>query len=420
MSNLDTKGIRRTTFGTFIGTALEQHDFAIYTHLLVIIAPLCFPAEDAMGIRMKGFFAFALGSLFRPFGGLLFGHIGDRFGRKKALLISISLMSLPTLLIGSLPGYAQIGAASGFLLYFYRSLQSISIGGELAGSGTILAENAPLNRKYFYCSFSSVAFWIGGILGAMSGWFFIRPFMPVWGWRISFFLGSFIALIGIYIRSKGVETPEFALVVEQKKILKFPFVETLKKDWRSHCCYIGMILGCGNVSSTLMLYVPMVVTSNFGYSVSDSLVITICLMSLIALSLPISGFIADRIGGKKLMVFGIISIAVLMSFVHKAIASKSIFHLLLFQALACIVLTAQVVPMNVITKYMYPTERRYSGSSFGQGLGVALGSGCAPLILTFLKNQTDGFWGPCLYVICTQCAALLGLYFAPSFLKKPD
>jgi MHS family proline/betaine transporter-like MFS transporter len=420
MSHLDTKGIRRTTFGTFIGTALEQHDFAIYTHLLVIIAPLCFPAEDAMGIRMKGFFSFALGSLFRPFGGLLFGHIGDRFGRKKALLISISLMSVPTLLIGSLPGYAQIGAASGFLLYFYRSLQSISIGGELAGSGTILAENAPLNRKYLYCSFSSVAFWIGGILGAISGWFFIRPFMPVWGWRISFFLGSFIALVGIYIRSKGVETPEFALVVEQNKILKFPFLETLKKDWRSHICYTGMMLGAGNISSILMLYVPMIMRNHFGYSVSDALMITIFFMSIMVISYPLSGLLADRMGGKKLMVFAIVLVAGLMSFVHRAAEFHSPFYLFLCQGLACMVYTAQVAPMNVISKYMYPTERRYSGSSFGQGIGAALGSGCAPLILTFLKNQTDGFWGPCLYVICTQCIALLCLYFAPNFLKKPD
>jgi MHS family proline/betaine transporter-like MFS transporter len=415
MSN--SKAIRRTTLGTFIGTALEQHDFVIYTHLLVVITPLCFPSEDVMSLRMKGFFAFALGYLFRPFGALLFGHVGDRFGRKKALLISISLMAIPTLLIGSIPGYAQIGAASGFLLYFYRALQSVSIGGELAGSGTILAENAPSHRKYLYCSLGSLAFWIGGILGAMSAWLFIRPFMPVWGWRLAFFCGSFIALAGVYVRSKGVETPEFDLAVRENKILKFPFLHTLKKDWRSHVCYIGMMLGCGNISSTLMLYIPMVMRNHFGYSVSESLVITICFMTLIALSLPLSGMIADRIGGGKLMVFGITLVSVLTVLVHSSTELNSPFYLFLFQSLACVVFTAQVVPMNVITKYMYPTERRYSGSSFAQGLGVILGAGFTPLILAFLKNQTGGFWGPSIYIICCQIAALFGLYFAPSFLK---
>ncbi len=416
----DVKGIRRTTFGTFIGTALEQHDFAVYTHLLVVITPLCFPSDDVMSAQMKGFFAFALGFLLRPFGGLLFGHIGDRLGRKKALLVSISLMSIPTLLIGSLPGYAQVGALSGFLLYFYRALQSISIGGELAGSGTLFAENAPLNRKYFYCSFSSVAFWVGGILGAMSGWFFIRPFMPSWGWRLAFFFGSCIALVGIYIRAKGAETPEFESVVKQNKILKFPFLETLKKDWRAHVCYVGMILGAGNISSILMIYVPMIMRNNFGYSVSDCLVITICFMSTMVISYPLSGLLADRIGGKKLMVLGIVFAAILMSFVHRSAELSSPFYLFLFQGLACVVFTAQVAPMNVITKYMYPTERRSSGSSFGQGIGAAIGPGFAPLALTFLKHQTGSFWGPCVYVICTQCAALLGLYFAPNFLKKTD
>jgi MFS family permease len=418
MSSSKSSGLGRTTFATFVGTVLEQHDFTIYAHLSPVIIPLCFPYTDQATSRMHLLLTFAFGYLFRPIGGLLFGHFGDKFGRKKPMIVSIVLMSVPTIALALLPTYAQIGVASGMILYICRSIQSLSVGGELAGACAIILENAPLHRKSFFSSIQGMAFWSGSILGAISAWVFTQPFMPAWGWRIAFSIGSFIAFIGFYMRKNAVETPEFRLVVEQRKVLKSPIFETLKKDWRSHLCWIGLTYV--GVYAYMILYVPMIMKSNFGYSVSESLVVTICFMSLILACLPMFGLLGDRFGPKKIMVPGILLVALIMPFSLRAMSFSTPGYFFLFHGFACVAFAAQIGPNSSISQYMYPTERRYSGSSFGLGMAVLLVMGFGPGILERLTLNIGGFWGPSVYITCLQLAALIAVYFAPSFLKKPD
>lgn len=415
----DKLRLKRTNVATLIGTILEQHDFIIYAHLLPVVSALCFSPHDLASVTVqKGFLSFAIGYVFRPLGGLVFGHFGDKFGRKGALIVSISLMSIPTFLIGVLPGYAQIGVASGLILYLLRGLQSFSVGGELSGAGVVVLENAPLHRKYFYASVLHGAAFSGGLLGALSGFFFTQPFMPIWAWRMAFILGSMIAFIGFYLRSKAVETPEFALVLEQKKVLKSPVIATLKKDWFSHICYVGMVASSSGVNSYMIVYTPMIMKTKFGYSVSESLIVTICFYGLILSTLPFFGLLADRIGGKRVIATGNFFVALIVPFALRATEFKTPDYFFLFQALACVAFAIECAPLSVITKYMYPTERRYSGSSFGLGLGAAVVGGFTPLALSYLQSQTGGFWGPSIFIMFCQVAALLGLYFAPSFLKQ--
>jgi MHS family proline/betaine transporter-like MFS transporter len=415
MSEVKRVGLGRTTFATFIGTVLEQHDFTIYAHLSPIIVPLCFPHMDSAASRMHLLATFAFGYLFRPIGGLVFGHFGDKFGRKKPMVISIILMSFPTLALACLPTYAQVGALSGFVLYLCRSIQSISVGGELAGASTILLENAPLQRKSLFSSIQGMAFWSGSMIGAVSAWFFTQPFMPSWGWRISFSIGSFIAIVGFYMRKNAVETPEFLVVIEQKKVLKSPILATLRKDWRSHLCWIGLTYV--GIYAYMILYVPMIMKNNFGYSVSESLVVTICFMSLILVCLPIFGLLADRFGAKKVMSLGIFLVALIMPFSLRAMSFATPSYFFLFHGLACIAFAAQAAPNSTIGKYMYPTERRYSGSSFGLGVAALFVMAFGPRILESLTFNVGGFWGPVLYITCLQIAAFLAMTFAPSFLK---
>jgi MFS transporter, MHS family, proline/betaine transporter len=415
---INSKGLRRTTLATFIGTILEHQDFIIFGHLLPLIVPLCFPYEDLSSARMRGIFGFALGYLFRPLGGLAFGHFGDKFGRKKPMVFSILLMSVPTLMLAFLPSYAQIGAASGFILYLCRSVQSVSVGGEFSASGTIIIENAPLNRKNLFSSISAVAVFSGAILGAVSGWFFTQPFMPSWGWRICFLIGSLIAITGFYMRRKAIETPEFELVIKHNKILKSPVIDTLKKDWRSHICWIGITYV--GIYVYMVVYVPTIMKSNFGYSISESLLVTICFMSLVLLFLPVFGLLADKIGTKKVMSSGVVLVGVIMPISLGGLKFDTPFYFFLFYGLACVAFAAQAAPMTRVAQYMYPTERRYSGSSFGLGLGTAIIGGIGPIVLTILKEKTNNIYGPSIYIIFLQFFALLSLYFAPSFLKKPD
>jgi MFS transporter, MHS family, proline/betaine transporter len=409
------KDLRRTGIATLVGTFLEQHDFVVYAHLLpVLTASFLGPESTSTHV----FLVFAVGYLCRPLGGLFFGHFGDRFGRKGAMLFSISIMSIPTLIVGVLPTYAQIGVAAGVILYLCRALQSISVSGEVAGAAIIMIENAPPGRKCFAVSVFSSVFYAGGVVGALSGWIFTQPFMPSWAWRFAFLIGSLIALVGFYFRSKALETPEFELILKQNKVSKTPVLETLKKDWTSHLCYIGLVGSSSCVYSYIIAYVPRVMKSNFGYSVNQSLVVSICFTSVLVALIPLSGFISDKIGPRKVIAFGNVLVTLLLPFALRAMEFDTPGYFFLFQALACVAFAIQQGPISSVNKYMYPTERRYSGSAFGQGLGTAIIGGFTPLIMDFLQRKMGGFWGPSTFIIYCQLGALLGVYFAPNFDKK--
>lgn len=411
----NVQSLRRTNIATLVGTFLEQHDFLVYAHLVPVLTAVFLGPEST---STQGFLIFAVGYLCRPLGGLFFGHIGDRFGRKRAMLMSISIMSVPTLVIGILPSYAQIGVAAGVILYLCRALQSISVSGEVAGAAIIMIENAIPGRKFFAVSLFCSIFYFGGVVGALSGWFFTRPSMPSWAWRIAFLIGSLIALVGFYFRSKASETPEFEFALQQKKLLSTPVLETLKKDWISHFCYIGLSASSSGVYSYIIAYIPKVMKSNFGYSVNESLVVSMGFTFILVVLVPLSGFISDKIGPRKVIALGNILVTLILPFALRAMELDTPDSFFLFQGLACVAFAIQQGSVSSVNKYMYPTERRYSGSALGQGLGMALIGGFTPLILNSLQNKVGSFWGPSIFIMFCQVAALLGLYFAPSFLKQ--
>ncbi len=413
-------GVRRTTFATLIGTVLEQYDMVIYIHLIPVIAPLCFaPSTDGgQSILLQGFFSFAMGYLLRPIGGILFGHLGDRFGRKRALLVAIGCMSVPTFIIGALPSHAQIGVLSGVILYLARGVQSLSVVGELASSAIITVENAPLSRKNFFSCLWSASFFMGGVLGGVSGWFFTQSFMPSWSWRLAFFLGAFIAVVGLYIRVKAVETAEFQLLVEQKKLLRLPVMETLKKDWVSHLCYIGMISSVVAVYTYMVVVGPGIMRKNFHFSVHATLEVTTLATLVTVLSILIFGFIADLIGRKKVFVFGLFLISVFITLAFRESELGSLKSFLTFHFLAAFGVGVLNSTYALLSKSMYLTERRCSGSSFAEGLGAAIFAGAAPFAFAFLRVKTESAWGPSLYIYLCAFLAMVGVYFAPNFLKS--
>jgi MFS transporter, MHS family, proline/betaine transporter len=414
--------IRRTNFATLVGTILEQYDMVIYVHLLPIIAPLCFaPVVGGKSILLQGFFSFAMGYILRPLGGVIFGHLGDRLGRKRALLIAIACMSVPTFLIGVLPGYAQIGALSGVVLYLARSVQSLSVVGELASSAIIIVENASIKRKNFFSCLWSASFFMGGVLGGVSGWIFTQPFMPSWSWRLAFFFGAFIALVGFYMRTKAVETADFQLLVEQKKILRLPVLETLKKDYRSHCCYIGMIGNIVSVYTYIVVIGPMIMRGSFKFNVHETLEVTIISTVITIVAIMIFGFMADFVGKKKVFVLGLILVSIFIPLAFKAADAGSLRSFLTFHFLSAFGVGVVNSTYALLSKSMYPTERRCSGSSLAEGVGAALFGSIAPFAFTLLKVKVGGsYLGPALYLWSCALLGTIAVYFAPSFLKKPD
>lgn len=213
---------RNNLLAATIGNVLEWYDFAVYGFLAAIIGKRFFPADDPLASLLASFGVFAIGFLARPLGGFLFGHIGDRFGRKPALLFSLGLMGAGTFAIGVLPDVSQIGDATAVMLVLLRVLQGLSMGGEYTGSAVYLAENAPQDRRGFIASWSQVGCLAGVLLGsgcaALTSNVIGEAEMQAWGWRIPFLFGALIALWGVIVRRYMIESP---VLKDEKKSFRF-------------------------------------------------------------------------------------------------------------------------------------------------------------------------------------------------------
>ena len=227
---------RKSIIAAVSGTTLEYYDFMLYMHFLFILSPLFFPTDNLVVARMIGMATFALGFVMRPIGGLVFGHLGDRFGRKRALALSIILISLPTFIIGVLPTYAQIGLLAPVILLTCRLLQSFCLGGEATGATVFLVEHAKRGYEGRIGSLLNVGGELGGILGTSLGVIFTLAFMPEWGWRVPFIMGGLFGWIGFYIRSRTSETPAFRQAQQQKSLVLRPFMQVLKRDKANTLC----------------------------------------------------------------------------------------------------------------------------------------------------------------------------------------
>lgn len=413
-----SRSLRRSTFTAVVGTLLDNYDLVLFAHLLSVISVTFFPSGDTAD--KAALWLYALGFAFRPLGGVIFGHLSDRFGRGKGMIISMMLMSVPTLTIALLPGYESIGMAAVVIICLCRLMQSFCFGAEFPQAMTVMVENASASRKGLGSSLEGFALYTGAIFGAVSAWFFTQPFMPYWAWRLAFILGSFIAVFGLYMRLRVAETPDFELAVKENRILKFPLLETLKKDWFSHICYAGIASGWSVIYSNTIVYGPHTARKVFGFDTNTALKMTVLVMGVSVLCFPLFGMLADKIGPRKVIAGGIVSscLAVIMSF--RAADACDLYSFILFQLLASVCFAAQAAPSSVVTKYMYPTERRCSGVSFASGIAAACFGGFSPVILDKLKDLTGGFWGPSYWAIACQICSLLGLYFAPSLLKRKN
>ena len=389
----------------------------IYAHLLHVIGPLFMPSTDAKSVTINSFISFALGYIFRPIGGLIFGHLGDKLGRKKTLALSITLMSLPTFIIGSLPVYEQIGIWSGIILCLCRAVQSLSVGGETPAAATLLVENSTKARINLTSSLLNVAIYTAGIIGGIVGFICTQSFMPEWGWRIAFFFGAALAFFGLYIRLKTPETPAFEEIRRQKKIIKAPIMECFKNDKLSLFCSFGFAGGIITGGSFIMAYIPNVLRSQFSFETPSVLLTTIIFMLLSIVGLLLCGLWADRIGTKRVMRIGACLVICFVPCVLFSADQNDLLLFLLFQSLACFSFSALTAPLNAMNVILFPTNRRISGAAFSYGLGAIVFGGLTPLICQLLKDWTGSFWGPSLYVIFCQLLALTAIYFAPNVLK---
>jgi MHS family proline/betaine transporter-like MFS transporter len=397
--------LTRTVVAGAVGNVLEWYDFGLFGYFAPILARQFLPAEDKLASLLGTFSVFATGFLMRPFGGLLFGYVGDRLGRKRALELSVLLMAGSTTLLGFLPTHASIGVAAPLLLTLIRMLQGLSVGGEYIGSMSFLAEHAPANRRAFMGSWSSFSVVLGSLLGsgiaALSTGLLSEAQLAAWGWRWPFFAGLLIGLVGFWLRLGVQESPSFLKIQKTGELARNPIAEAARNDRGAIATTLGL-----TALMSVGFYLPFVWLPTWLAHInrphlpeSQALTAnTIALLVLLPL-IPLMALVSDRIGRKPMFLGGALGYAVLsypaflrMSDGTLTSALQGGLTFALFSSLFAGCMAATMVEL-------FPTRTRYSGIAIGYNLGQAVLGGTAPFVATALIHQTGNDLAPAFYLI---------------------
>lgn len=389
----------KAIFAAMIGNALEYYDVMLYGFFATLLAPLFFPSDDPATSVISSLGTFAAGFVMRPVGGLVFGHIGDKFGRRHALVLAISLVTIPTLTIGVLPTYSEIGVFAPIILIMCRLLQGLCVGGEYSGASIFVIEYSKRGKEAFAGSVLTASGFFGGVLGTFFGFLCTLSFMPSWGWRIPFLIGSLIGLMGYYIRTRVNESPDF-IRAKTEKIEKVPLWGILQKRKKNLLCTIG--IGATTLIPLYMgtLYMGFLLSSELNVPTSHIMLINVLHNILTMILISLAGLLADKIGKERQMLFSALITCLiaypLFSFLQ---ADLSVFRIICAQVTIMIVNVGFVAPSMALLSTYFPVHERYSGIGFGYALGGALLGGTTPLIATHLVNLFNSSLMPAYYLM---------------------
>ncbi|WP_249672245.1 MFS transporter [Pseudomonas abieticivorans] len=373
----------RVATASFIGTAIEFYDFYVYaTAAALVIGPVFFPQTSGTAQMLSAFLTFGIAFLARPLGSALFGHFGDRVGRKSTLVASLLLMGICTTLIGVLPGYDSIGAWAPILLCVLRFGQGLGLGGEWGGAALLATENAPKGKRAWFGMFPQLGPSIGFL--AANGLFLTLAMtlsdeqFRSWGWRLPFLLSALLVMVGLYVRLKLEETPVFANAVARHERVKMPLFELFGQYWKP------MLLGAASmVVCYALFYISTVFSLSYGVTTlgysRESFLGMLCFAVLfMALATPISAWLSDRYGRKPVLVFGGV-LAIASGFLMEPLLTQgSTTSVALFLSIELFLMGFTFAPMGALLPELFPTRVRYTGASAAYNLGGIVGASAAP------------------------------------------
>ena len=387
----------RIAIASFIGTAIEFYDFYIYGMAAsLVIGPVFFPGEAASSQALSAFLTFAVAFLTRPLGAILFGHFGDRIGRKATLVTSLLVMGISTTLIGFLPSYAQIGVWAPILLCVLRFCQGIGLGGEWGGAALLATENAPEGKRGWYGMFPQLGPPVGFLLATGS---FLgishnlndQQFIE-WGWRLPFLASSILVVIGLYVRLALTETPVFTLVLKQQQRVAFPLKNILRMHLKP------LILGAlVMVVCYALFYIATVFSLSYGISTlhipRQQFLSMLCIaIVFMAVATPLSAWASDRYGRRRVLLSAS-SLALLSGFaLEPMLNSHSLLLITAFLSLELFLMGATFAPMGALLPELFPSELRYTGAGTAYNLGGILGASFAPYIAQRLVTEGGLAW----------------------------
>ena len=409
-----TLSIARIAFASFIGTAIEFYDFYIYgLAVAMVIGPIFFPGSDPASQSLNAFLTFGIAFLARPLGALLFGHFGDRIGRKTTLVASLLVMGISTTLIGVLPGHEQIGWAAPALLCLLRFGQGIGLGGEWGGAALLAAEYAPAGKRGWFGMFPQLGPPVG-FLFAVGSFLLLSHFLDdvqfrAWGWRIPFLASAVLVILGLYVRLKLTETPVFAQAMVTRQPDKLPLAEML-----SHHA-IPLLLGAQSmVVCYALFYISTVFSLSYGVTklgVPRPQFLSMLCVAVIfmAAATPLAAWAGDRYGRRPvLMVAG--CAAFLSGFLlAPMLSSGSSWQIMTFLSIELFLMGATFAPMGALLPELFPTQVRYTGAGTAYNLGGILGASLAPYLAQQLVIHGGLTWVG-YYVSVAAIISLLAIF----------
>jgi MHS family proline/betaine transporter-like MFS transporter len=409
--------LTRTVVAGAVGNVLEWYDFGLFGFLAPVLSRLFLPAEDPLASLLATYGIFAAGFLVRPAGGVVFGYIGDRVGRKLALELSVLLMAVSTTLLGLLPTYAQAGLTASVLLTVLRLLQGLSVGGEYIGSMSFLAEHAPPGRRAFLGSWSGFSVVLGSLMGSgvaacLTG-SLSEAQLTTWGWRLPFLSGALIGVVGMWLRLGVEESPSFLKTREAGGLASNPFAAAVREDLG------GILLTLGLTAlAAIGFYLPFIWLPTWLAQINrpalpehEALIAnTVALLALLVLT-PLTAWVSDHVGRKPMFFASAVGFAVL-SYPLFSLMADGTFTAALWGGLGfagCSGLFAGCMAATFVE--LFPTRTRYTGVAVGYNVGQALLGGTAPLIATGLIKLTGDVKAPAFYLAgCGLVVAVASLF----------
>jgi MHS family proline/betaine transporter-like MFS transporter len=412
--------LSRTVVAGAVGNVLEWYDFGLFGFFAPVIAQQFLPAEDRLASLLGTFGVFATGFLVRPVGGVVFGYIGDRLGRKWALELAVLFMAGSTTLLGLLPSYATIGVAAPFLLTLARLLQGLSVGGEYIGSMSFLVEHAPPGRRAFLGSWSSFSVVLGSLLGsgaaALSTGLLASDELATWGWRWPFLAGLLIGLVGFWLRRGVAESPTFLSAQKAGKLADNPLADAVRKDGRAILLTFGLtaVLAVGFYLPFIWLPTWLAHINRPAMPEHEALLAsTLSLVVLLVLT-PLSAWVADRVGGKPMFLLGTLAYGLLSYPAFWVMSGGTLGGALLGGLVFAVSCSLFAGCMAVMLVGLFPTQTCYTGVAIGYNGGQAVLGGTAPLVATALIQGTGYQLAPALYVMGAAVVAGLCCLLIPS------
>lgn len=412
----------RLAAAAVFATTLEWFDFLIYaTAAALVLGPRFFPSASPVAGTLASFATFAVGFVARPFGGIIAGHIGDRFGRKPPLVGAMLVMGLATFAIGVLPGYATIGVWAPVMLVIARLVQGLGVGAQWGGAALLLTEHAPIERRGFYGSLVQT----GAIFGAVAGNLFFLVLTSVlsdeqftsWGWRIPFLSGLLLVLIGIYVQLRIEDTPvfrelqqRFARSKREAGLVKAPLLEAVRRYWREILQAAGAFFVVNATFYILISGMLDYATKTVGMSRSAILWCVMGAGLTQVVTMPFFGALTDRMGTRKrLYLIGTVCMAAFAFPMFWMVNTGSVFAVFAALLIGFTIHATMYGPQAALYVEMFPADVRYSGASLGYQFASVFAGGLAPFIMTALLAATGGSWSVSLYIIATAAVTFVAV-----------